>query len=740
MQNYKYSFLLLCFSIFYISTIVKANVVISKEHPPTFIESVVDSTTEKQKSDTRLGVAVVTANSVKRLSQTAFNAIAIDTRPLRNTTQTLADALVKAPGIKIRETGGVGSDLQVMMDGFTGKHVKVFIDGVPQEGVGSSFSLNNIPAGFAERIEVYKGVVPVEFGTDALGGIINIVTGKQRRGWNLEASYSYGSYDTHRTHALFSQSLKNGFTYEITAFQNYSKNNYKVDVPIEDFETGRIDRNHLQTVSRFHDSYHNEAVAIKAGWVGKPWADRLMFGLTYSHEYKDLQTGVRQETVFGQKHRHGFAWMPSLEWRKRDLLFKGLSASLHLNYNRNQRTNVDTAQVKYNWLGETHPINSPGEQSLQYARANNDNWNATARLSYYFDKKHSVVLNHVFNGFHRKNTSLLAKEEQTDAIGKNTLKNITGLSYRWTPTQKWDLTIFGKLYTLKVEGPMAIDANATFFTQATKNHQNWGYGIAGTYFFPLKGSQAKISYEKAFRLPTIEEMFGDEDLEQGNTGIRPEQSHNINVALSWQTQMNRWHTFYAEGGFVFRDTRDYIQRNITDLSGGKEAATYINYGKVLTKGWNLTLRYHFKDLLNIGGTFTQMDVRDNMKTMIGTSMPNLLYKDRMPNLPFRFADADFSINWKDVLGDKDRLTLTYDLRYTHSFTYYASSIGANKDDYLVPDQWAHNAAITYSWGNSRYHLSLECKNLMNAQLYDNFSLQKPGRSFFAKFRIHLNNQ
>ena len=53
--------------------------------------------------------------------------------------------LAKAPGMKIRESGGVGSDMAVTMDGFSGKHVKVFIDGVPQEGVGNSFGINNIP-------------------------------------------------------------------------------------------------------------------------------------------------------------------------------------------------------------------------------------------------------------------------------------------------------------------------------------------------------------------------------------------------------------------------------------------------------------------------------------------------------------------------------------------------------------------------------------------------------------------
>ena len=172
----------------------------------------------------QLDEVTIVSTGVSRMKRSAFNAVAVDTKELQNTTKNLSDALTKAPGMKLRESGGVGSDMQLMLDGFSGKHVKVFIDGVPQEGVGSSFSLNNIPVSFADRIEVYKGVVPVGFGTDAIGGVINIVTNKKRRNWFLDASYSYGSFNTHRSYIDFGQTFKNGFSYEINAFQNYSDN------------------------------------------------------------------------------------------------------------------------------------------------------------------------------------------------------------------------------------------------------------------------------------------------------------------------------------------------------------------------------------------------------------------------------------------------------------------------------------------------------------------------------------
>lgn len=567
-----------------------------------------------------LNAVTVTATGVGRVKRSAYNAIAIDTRGMQNTTKNLSDALATAPGVKLRESGGVGSDMQLMVDGFSGKHVKVFIDGVPQEGVGSSFGLNNIPVSFAKRIEVYKGVVPVGFGTDALGGVINIVTEKQPRRWFADASYSYGSFNTHKSYVHFGQALKNGFNYEVNAFQNYSDNDYRVDAPVKNFDTGSFNEAEKVRVRRFHDNYHNEAVVAKAGVTGKSWADRLMVGLTYSHMYKDIQTGVRQKTVFGEKHRYGHSLMPSLEYSKRNLLVEGLNVVLTANYNRNSTVNVDTARYQYNWLGERHELNSPGEQS----------------------------------------------------------------------------------------------------------------------YFILPELQVKLSYEKAYRLPTIEEMFGDEDLESGDIGIRPENSDNLNLNISWSGKMGD-HSLYAEGSLVFRDTKDYIQRNVQDLSGGRENATYTNYGKVLTKGYNLSVRYMFRNVLSVGGNFTQMDVRDNEKYQIGTTggmVENLGYKARISNVPYRFADYDVTFYWYRLGCRGNLLTLTYDSQYTHRFSYYPEIFGS-VNDFYVPNQFAHNLTLSYSMKEGRYNFSLECRNFTNEKLYDNFSLQKAGRAFYAKFRVSL---
>ena len=684
---------------------------------------------------TELDEVVVVSNGVTRLKRSAFNAVALDTKALQNSTQNLSEALAQAPGMKIRESGGVGSDMQLMMDGFTGKHIKIFIDGVPQEGVGSSFGLNNIPVNYAERIEVYKGVVPVGFGTDAIGGVINIITKKNRNKWFLDASYSYGSFNTHKSYVNFGQTFRSGLTYEINVFQNYSDNNYYVDTPVKDFTTGAINKKKIEHVKRFHDTYHNEAVIGKIGFVDKKWADRLMFGFTYSHMYKDIQTGVRQEVVFGGKYRKGYSIMPSLDYRKRDFFVRGLDVVLTANYNKNMTNNVDTSSYEYNWRGEMRPLRMPGEQSYQNTRSDNNNWNGTLTANYRIGKAHTFTFNHVINAFRRSNQSLLNEDSEANAIPKETRKNISGLSYRLMPTEHWNLSVFGKYYNQFIAGPVATSSAQDDYIRTTNSVSAMGYGAAGTYFI-LKSLQAKLSYEKAYRLPTNEEMFGDEDLETGDISLKPENSDNVNLNLSYNETFGK-HSVYVEGGLIYRNTKDYIQRNISDLSGGKYGATYVNHGRVETKGYNISVRYGFANWVSVGGNFTQMNVRDNVKTVTsGTNQESLTYGARMPNLPYQFANSDVTFYWRNLWKKGNTLSVTYDNLYMHSFPLYSEAVGS-ESEFVVPTQFSHNLTLSYGIQNGRYNISFECRNLTNEKLYDNFSLQKAGRAFYGKVRVYF---
>ena len=127
--------------------------------------------------------------------------------------------------------------------------------------------------------------------------------------------------------------------------------------------------------------------------------------------------------------------------------------SFNANYNRNLNTNVDTAAVRYNWLGETIPISSPSEQSNQLSEACNNNWTATFTANYRLGRRHMFTLNNVFNTFNRSNRNLLTTPPSEDEFAKVTSKNIVGLSYRYTPVRQVSLSAFGKQYHQYVSGP-----------------------------------------------------------------------------------------------------------------------------------------------------------------------------------------------------------------------------------------------------------------------------------------------
>ncbi|MCC8146771.1 MAG: TonB-dependent receptor [Bacteroidales bacterium] len=685
--------------------------------------------------ETNLKEVVVQTNAVKQVKESAFNVIAIDAKSLHNTTLDLAGTLAKVPGVKLREAGGVGSDMRFSLDGFSGKHVKFFIDGVPQEGVGASFGINNIPINYADRIEVYRGVVPVGFGADAIGGVVNIVTAGKGQRTFVDASYSFGSFNTHRSYVNVGHTTKQGLFFELNAYQNYSDNNYWIHTPVKDLETGAISKSTIEKVKRFHDNYHNETVIFKVGLVGKSFADRLMLGINLSQYDKEIQNGVRQEIVFGEKSRNGYSIMPSLVYKKRNLFTDGLNVTLTANYNRNMTHNVDTSAYSFNWRGESIYNNgSLGEQSYQNSKNDADNWNTTFNAQYWLSEMHSFTLNHVLTANNRSTRGNSETSSHTSTYDKTSRKNITGLSYLFNYNQIWNVSAFGKYYNQYNNGPRRESASSYNYILFSEEVGNWGYGVAGTYFF-LKDFQAKLSYEKAYRLPTSEELFGDDDMELGAVGLKPESSNNMNVNLSYSKTINNNHSIYIEGAFLYRYTKDYIRRTTDSYSGGKYYASHENYGKVRTVGFSSEVRYNYSNKLSIGGNITSQNIRDDEEFDANQSQKiNEAYKARIPNIPYFFSNMDASYYFHDFMGKGNILTITYGNLYVHEFPLFIEKNGDKETKMRVPDQFSHDISLTYSVKNGRYNFSLECRNFTDERLYDNFSLEKPGRAFYGKVR------
>lgn len=678
-------------------------------------------------------VTVMGRTENQKVNKQAYNVTAIDAKKLHNSTLDLSHALDRVSGVRVREAGGVGSRAELSLNGFTGNQVKFFLDGVPMDNFGSSFQINNIPVNLADRVEVYKGVVPIWLGGDALGGAINIVTNSSPSTY-VDASYAYGSFNTHRSTLNAGITAKNGFTVQLNAFQNYSDNDYFVNVDVADLKTGAYypDRR----VRRFHDKYHNETVILNVGVTGKKWADKLLFGFTGGQNEADIQTGARMVSVFGEMRRRGNILMPAVKYQKKNLFTKGLSVSLTGNFNFGEEQNIDTANRRYNWFGEFKQYAGSGaERSRSLRKFKNNNGLATANVTYELNDKNSFIFNDTYNTFDRKESDELDLLSLLYQQPKKTQKNIMGAGYKFDYNKKWSTSTFLKYYTLKTTYSRSYNPSGNTgdiaYQQYEDKRSKLGYGAASSYYLKTN-LQVKGSYEKSYRLPSPEELFGNvNDNLAGNSSLRPESSDNINLGLSYQTSFNKVHALTFDVNLLYRNAVDFIR---PELNLNQTLQTNTNQGSVKNAGIDGEIRYSYKRRFTAGVNMTYQNLRNHTKYEPNQDYISDFYKDRIPNMPYMFGNADASLFFNDVAKKGNNLSLGYNFLYVHAYYLSWPSRGSSADKLDIPTQFNHDLNAVYTLNDGKYNIALECKNVLDNRLYDNFSLQKPSRAFYIKLR------
>ncbi|MCG9942659.1 TonB-dependent vitamin B12 receptor BtuB [Providencia rettgeri] len=113
---------------------------------------------------------------------------------------TVIDVLRRLPGVDIAQNGGMGQQSSLFIRGTESRHVLVLIDGVRlnQAGISGSSDMSQIPISLVQRIEYIRGARSAVYGSDAVGGVVNIITRRDNDGTTLNAgigSHSYQNYN-----------------------------------------------------------------------------------------------------------------------------------------------------------------------------------------------------------------------------------------------------------------------------------------------------------------------------------------------------------------------------------------------------------------------------------------------------------------------------------------------------------------------------------------------------------------
>lgn len=670
----------------------------------------------------------------QQVKEGIFSVNAVDVNPLINSINSLSTMVNRTTGIKVREEGGVGSDFELSINGMSGNSVRYFIDGMPLASKGNGISLANLPLNIIDRVEIYKGVVPSSLGADALGGAINIITKQEKRNY-LDVSYGLGSFHTHKfdLNAQFVEK-KTDILIKPTLGINYSKNDYKMKgVELWNEENRKFE---LVDLKRFHDDYLSLLAQLEVGVVNKRWTDIFFVSGSYSSIDKDIQTGSIQSIVYGMAKRKADAWNISARYLKNNFLLDNLQLSTSLSHTWDYSLTVDTVFRKYHWDGTyiesaRNEITGRDKSLRHYKRPLTI---TRANLDYRLNSKHSFNLNYLLNrtGNRRYDEIDTEFEPSNDLLAKH----ILGLSYTQTfLNEKLSNTFFLKEYInhLHIEQQDLYWITGATEAPASSTKSYTGYGMGSRYTFS-ESFALKASFEHSVRLPLSRELLGNGTTVYANFKLKPENSNNVNVGAFGTVHLPPTHLLYYEANAFYRNVKDYIHAVVSEAEGMTQ---YDNVSSVDIKGIEGEMRYQYSDFLQAIVNCSYQNALNKRKYKDDGKL-SITYNNKLPNRPWLYANAELNFTKRNLFSEKNQFRLSYHYQYVHWFFLTWEGYGTLESKSKIPTQHLHSAVATYSWQNERYNISLECNNLFDSKVYDNYMLQKPGRSFFCKFRLFIN--
>nr|WP_133672645.1 TonB-dependent receptor [Maribacter caenipelagi] len=677
----------------------------------------------------------------------AVSAIKTEEASLRNIqTNELLNTTV---GVKIRQNGGLGSDVTYSLNGLSGNSVRIFIDGIPISTYGNSFNLNSIPPSMIKNIEVYKGVVPGYLADDALGGAINIVLHNDAK-TNFNASVSYGSFNTVQAsvNGLY-RFDKSGLTVKASLFHNYSDNDYKVSgrsVVV----TGLGGVQTPITARRFNDAYRSTGGKAEIGYTDVKWADQFFVGITGSDDYKEVQHGAFMTiTPYKDRFLESDALLGSLTYQKKDLFTKGLDVNVNGLYGKRNRVVNDTVSWAYSWTGE-RAIDFRGDEYQYTWRSQQEGGPTLAKIkrnvasirtgvSYAINNHHKISANHVYSGIDREDSDPLQSVLENTFLGTRDLKkNIYSLTYELTAfDEKLKTSLFGKHYqqkTTSVDPAIETDENGNdvIVDEIVSSNKNYdGYGFAASYEI-VPNITLLASAEKAIRLPDETEIFGnDGDNVVANSSIDPESSENFNLGFRFGNFNIKKHDFTISTNVFTRNIKDRIGLPIeTSLNVDDELIVYVNQGSGTSKGFDAQLNYSYDNNFGLNFNISRYDLK----------IENQGIEIDVPNTPFFTMNGGLRYSFKDLIQKKSRLNAFYNLYFTDEFSFLTAQ-GSNtvgNEFFSVPQQISQDFGLSYAFPNNRFIVSFDIKNIFDEPVYDNLSVQKPGRAFYLKLNYAIN--
>jgi len=424
---------------------------------------------------------VVTANRFPQPISTVLAPTTIVTRDQidRWQSKSLTDVMRRLPGVDIAQNGGLGQQSSMFIRGTNSSHVLILIDGIRlnQAGISGSSDLSQIPISLVQKIEYIRGPSSAVYGSDAIGGVVNIITTRNKLGSTITAgigSNGYQSYDASTQQKLGDDTVG-------TFAGNYTyTHGYDVVASGNTGAQSQQDRDGFMSRTLYGSILHNFNESISGFIRGYGFDNRTAYDGYYTPGSPLLDT----QQLYNQ------TWDTGLRYNE------GIYATQLIgSYTHSKTYNFDPRYGQYDpsaTLDDVQQYNVQWGNTLQA-------WHGTVSGGLDWQKQTTTPgTNYLSEGYEQRDTGVYATTQQ----------------------------LFGPV---TLEGAVRSDDNSQF-----GQHTTWQSSAA--YEF-IDGYRFIASYGTAFKAPNLGQVYSQY---YGNTNLKPEESKQWEGAFEGLTGPVTW--------------------------------------------------------------------------------------------------------------------------------------------------------------------------------------------------------
>ena len=599
---------------------------------------------------------LVNASLVPIQSERSANAISIiDLEQIKNrAVSSISDLLRNVPGLAVSKSGVQGSQTQIRVRGSEANHLLVLIDGIEANNPAQSDELNwgTLASSDIERIEVIRGPQSSMFGSDAMSGVINIITKNAKSPRSLRIFSEKGTLDTQNSGVSI-------------GFQN---DRFDARLGLSQLKT---DGDNISRVGDEKDGYENNNLTLKAGW----------------------QINKKLKTSFSTRRSNGMNGYDS------DVDFDGLvddQDKVTKFENSITGLKVDYLDPEKKW-----------QHHASFAQSTNDNKDLQDGLlgTLTASTKDQIrFISSLYLGEFAQRMSFLT-EYENEKFRQRGLINDYGVYGIFDPNQDQ----IRKTNSFAIEYRADVLDNITFAASARRD-DNSEFKNSNTYRFEIiydLSSQGKLrsAYGTAIKNPTFTERFGFYTNFIGNQFLQPEKSTNWELGLDKKfinSSINLSVTIFSSeleneiDGNVFDPiTFGYTAANKSGLS--KRNGLEINSFGKLSKNVTISGSYTFTDSkeLDLSGAYQNEirrprhisslnftwqqsdDLNINTNIQYNGSQNDIVYPSNAKLAEFTLVNVSAVLNISKELDAYLRLENLFDESYEEVFGYQTLGFSAH---------------------------------------------------------------